>query len=81
VVESYEIMLCIGMLASVLVDAGLQHLAEGNWRWMVRPAPCMPALMWHVPLAPCPRHAASMPSCAGMQPVPAFACRQQCYDE
>ena len=37
VVESYEILLCIGMLASVLADVAMQHLSN-NWRWMVRHA-------------------------------------------
>ena len=44
VVESYEILLCLGMLASVLVDAALQHLSDNSWRWMVRSAAsgCLP---------------------------------------
>lgn len=59
VVESYEIMLCVGMLASVLVDAGLQHLADGNWRWMVCAQPGMPVRMQYPDtlLPTCSRHA------------------------
>jgi MFS family permease len=34
IVESYEILLCVGMFASVLSDVAFQKL-ENNWRWMV----------------------------------------------
>ena len=43
IVEVYEAMLCLGMLAAVLIDAGLQHLPY-NWRWMVG-APVLPAIL------------------------------------
>ena len=43
IVEVYEAMLCLGMLAAVLIDAGLQHLPY-NWRWMVG-APILPAIL------------------------------------
>ena len=42
-VESYELLLCLGMLASALGDAAFQGL-PGNWRWMVG-APVVPALL------------------------------------
>lgn len=42
VVESFELLLCAGMLAAALADAALQPL-PGNWRWMVG-APVLPAL-------------------------------------
>ncbi len=35
IVESYEILLCFGMLASVAMDVAFGHLPH-NWRWMVR---------------------------------------------
>lgn len=34
IVESYEILLCVGMLASALMDVAFQNL-KNNWRWMV----------------------------------------------
>lgn len=34
IVEVYEVVLCIGMLAAVLADAALAH-APSSWRWMV----------------------------------------------
>ncbi|EIE20926.1 MFS general substrate transporter [Coccomyxa subellipsoidea C-169] len=34
IVESYEILLCFGMLASVAMDVAFGHLPH-NWRWMV----------------------------------------------
>ncbi|KAI7841777.1 hypothetical protein COHA_004642 [Chlorella ohadii] len=43
VVESYEILLCAGMLAASLGDAAFQGLPS-NWRWMVG-APIVPALL------------------------------------
>ena len=33
-VELYEVMLCAGMLGSLLADVALMHV-PGNWRWMV----------------------------------------------
>lgn len=33
-VELYEVLLCAGMLGSVLADVMLMHV-PGNWRWMV----------------------------------------------
>lgn len=36
IVESYEILLCFGMLASVAMDVAFGHLPH-NWRWMVSP--------------------------------------------
>lgn len=44
IVESYEILLCFGMLASVAMDVAFGHLPH-NWRWMVGsytwlPFPC-----------------------------------------
>ena len=42
IVEVYEVLLCIGMLMAMLVDAALQSVAH-NWRWMVG-APVIPAL-------------------------------------
>lgn len=42
-VESYELLLCLGMLAAALGDAAFQGL-PGNWRWMVG-APVAPALV------------------------------------
>ena len=41
IVEAYEVMLCLGMLSAMLVDAALQH-APHNWRFMVG-APIVPA--------------------------------------
>lgn len=43
IVEVYEVMLCLGMLSAILIDAALQH-APYNWRWMVG-APILPALV------------------------------------
>ncbi|PSC70824.1 inositol transporter 2 isoform B [Micractinium conductrix] len=43
VVESFELLLCAGMLAAALGDAAFQPL-PGNWRWMVG-APVVPALV------------------------------------
>ena len=43
IVEAYEVMLCLGMLSAMLVDAALQH-APHNWRWMVG-APVVPAIV------------------------------------
>ena len=43
IVECYELMLCLGMLAAMLVDAALMHL-PWNWRWMVG-APVIPGLV------------------------------------
>lgn len=43
IVEAYEVMLCLGMLSAMLVDAALQH-APHNWRWMVG-APIAPAIV------------------------------------
>ncbi|KAK9817311.1 hypothetical protein WJX72_012503 [[Myrmecia] bisecta] len=34
IVEIYEVMLCLGMLCSVLADVALQDV-HNNWRWMV----------------------------------------------
>lgn len=34
VVMIYEVMLCVGMLAAVLVDSALEDTRD-NWRWMV----------------------------------------------
>ncbi|CAL8467848.1 g7386 [Coccomyxa elongata] len=34
IVESYEVLLCLGMLASVAMDVAFGHLPH-NWRWMV----------------------------------------------
>ena len=34
IVEVYEVLLCIGMLAAVLADVALAHVPN-NWRWMV----------------------------------------------
>ena len=34
IVESYEVLLCFGMLASVAMDVAFGHLPH-NWRWMV----------------------------------------------
>lgn len=42
IVEAYEVLLCIGMLMAMLIDAALQNVAH-NWRWMVG-APVIPAL-------------------------------------
>lgn len=42
IVEVYEVMLCLGMLSAMLVDAALQRV-PWNWRWMVG-APVLPAL-------------------------------------
>lgn len=36
IVESYEVLLCFGMLASVAMDVAFGHLPH-NWRWMVGP--------------------------------------------
>ena len=41
--ETYELLLCAGMLAAALGDAAFQGLPE-NWRWMVG-APIVPALL------------------------------------
>ena len=41
-VEAYEVMLCLGMLCAMLVDAALEHV-PWNWRWMVG-APVVPAV-------------------------------------
>ena len=41
--EAYEVMLCLGMLSAMLVDAALQH-APHNWRFMVG-APIVPAIV------------------------------------
>ena len=41
--ESFELLLCAGMLAAALGDAAFQPL-PGNWRWMVG-APVVPALV------------------------------------
>ena len=43
IVEVYEVVLCIGMLAAVLADAALAH-APNNWRWMVG-LPVIPGLI------------------------------------
>ena len=43
VVELYEVMLCLGMLTSALIDAALDDVT-GNWRWMVG-APAIPAII------------------------------------
>ena len=43
IVELYEVALCIGMLAAVLMDAGLAHV-ENDWRWMVG-MPALPGLL------------------------------------
>ena len=43
IVEAYEVMLCLGMLSAMLVDAALQH-APHNWRLMVG-APIVPAFV------------------------------------
>eukprot|EP00892_Ulva_mutabilis_P011254 jgi/Ulvmu1/8500/UM044_0034.1 len=55
VIIMYEIMLCIGMMSSTLVDACLQSLPN-NWRWMVG-SPVVPALLlgvapWLLPESP-----------------------------
>jgi hypothetical protein len=42
-VETYELLLCAGMVAALLGDAAFQGL-PGNWRWMVG-APVAPALL------------------------------------
>jgi len=42
-VQVYEVLLCLGMLAAVLADWGLQRVA-GGWRWMVG-LPLLPALV------------------------------------
>ena len=42
IVEVYEVMLCLGMLSAMLVDAALEHV-PWNWRWMVG-APVVPAI-------------------------------------
>ncbi len=38
IVESYEVLLCLGMLASVAMDVAFGHLPH-NWRWMVSSMP------------------------------------------
>ena len=43
IVEVYELVLCVGMLAAVLADAALQD-APNNWRWMVG-LPVVPGLV------------------------------------
>ena len=40
-VITYELMLCLGMIASGIVDFALKD-ARDNWRWMVG-APVLPA--------------------------------------
>ncbi|KAL4420816.1 hypothetical protein ABPG75_010472 [Micractinium tetrahymenae] len=55
VVESFELLLCAGMLAAALGDAAFQPLPS-NWRWMVG-APVVPALLlslslWLLPESP-----------------------------
>ena len=49
VVELFEAMLCVGMLASMLVDVLLEG-QPGAWRWMVG-LPIIPGLIFA--LAPC----------------------------
>lgn len=43
IVESYELMLCLGMAAAQLFDMAVYNLA-GNWRWMVG-APAVPGAL------------------------------------
>lgn len=35
VAQVYEVMLCIGMFISTVVDWALQHAGPHGWRWMV----------------------------------------------
>eukprot|EP00887_Chlorella_sp_A99_P007343 scaffold2.g7343.t1 len=55
VVSCYELLLCAGMLAAVLLDAALQGVANG-WRWMLL-VPIVPAMtfagaLWLLPESP-----------------------------
>lgn len=43
VVELYEVMLCLGMMTSALINAALNDVTN-NWRWMVG-VPAIPALL------------------------------------
>ena len=38
----YELLLCGGMLGSLLADRALMHTGDNNWRWMVG-IPVIPA--------------------------------------
>jgi MFS family permease len=55
VVGSYELMLCLGMLCSSLVDALVDSLGA-SWKWMVGlplvPAVFMAAFVWKIPESP-----------------------------
>lgn len=55
IVETYEVVLCFGMLTAVLADAALAH-APNNWRWMVGlpvvPGMILSAAMWMLPESP-----------------------------
>ena len=50
--QVYEVMLCLGMLSAILVDAALQNAAH-NWRWMVG-APILPGLLLACEPSPLP---------------------------
>ena len=56
-VVCYELLLCLGMLSAMLVDAALMHV-RWNWRWMVG-APLIPGIVLAcespLPLLPEPR--------------------------
>ena len=43
IVELYEVMLCLGMMTSALINAALDDVT-GNWRWMVG-VPAIPAVL------------------------------------
>jgi len=66
--QVYEVMLCLGMLSAILVDAALQNAAH-NWRWMVG-APILPGLLLacdNPPPPPPPPHIPCLsPFCADL---------------